>query len=457
MDGELRTQLMKAIDRNLERSLSELSELVGQPSISSQGVGMDAAAELVADLLRRHDLSSRLIETPSYPVVYGEWKGGGPGSLVLYNHYDVQPADPLDLWNSPPFEVTRVDGKLVGRGIADDKGHIISRLAALDAVREVLGDLPCTVKLMIEGGEEISSPHIPEFVQEHRDLLAADACIWETGGVDFSGRPVITLGMRGICYLQYDVRTMSRDAHSGMAHLLPNAAWRLVQALGTLKDPEGHIAVEGFFDDALKPTERDLQLISELPNADEDMYASYGISEFINGLSGDAAERAVYSPTANIAGFSSGYQGAGAKTVIPSSAMAKMDFRLIPDQDPEDIYRKVCSHLEREGFGDVEVTYLGGERAAATDPDEPWVLLAIDTAREVYGKEPIVFPMIGGSGPMHPFRHTLGVPIVTSGVGDPETLIHAPNENIRIENFVLGTLHTALLVARYAQGRAAAT
>jgi acetylornithine deacetylase/succinyl-diaminopimelate desuccinylase-like protein len=451
MGGDLRNHLAAAIDRNLENSLSELSELVGQPSISSQGVGMALAAELTADLLRRHGFSSRLIDTPAYPVVYGECEAIGAGSVILYNHYDVQPVEPLELWDSPPFEVTRVGDKLVGRGIADDKGHIISRLAALDAVREVLGKLPCSAKFMIEGGEEISSPHIPEFVEEHRDLLAADTCIWETGGVDFSGRPSITLGMRGICYVQYEVRTMSRDAHSGSAHVLPNAAWRLVEALGTLRDSEGRIAVEGFFDDAVGPSARDLELIAQLPNTDAETHASYAIKQFVDGLAGEEAERAVYSPTANIAGFSSGYEGIGAKTVIPSTAMAKMDFRLVPDQDPEDICRKVRRHLERSGFGDVEVKYLGGEAAATTDPDDPWVKLAIETAREAYGKEPVVHPMIGGSGPMHPFRHVLGVPIVTSGLGHPETLIHAPNENILIENFRLGTLHTALLLARTAR------
>jgi acetylornithine deacetylase/succinyl-diaminopimelate desuccinylase-like protein len=224
-----------------------------------------------------------------------------------------------------------------------------------------------------------------------------------------------------------------------------------------LRDAEGRIAVEGFFDDVRGPTEPDLELISRLPNTDAETQDSYGIEQFIGGLAGEEAERAVYSPTANIAGFSSGYEGAGAKTVIPSTAMAKMDFRLVPDQDPEDIYRKVQQHLQRSGFEDVEVKYVGGEAAATTDAGEPWVQLAIETAREAYGKEPIVHPMTGGSGPMHPFRHILGVPIVTTGVGHPETLIHAPNENILIENLRLGILHTALLLARYGERQTGAT
>jgi acetylornithine deacetylase/succinyl-diaminopimelate desuccinylase-like protein len=453
---DVASKLAAAIDRKLDESLAELAELVGQPSISSQNVGMEDAAALVAELLRRHGFDARIMETSSYPVIYGEAKGSGPGTLILYNHYDVQPAEPLEAWDSPPFEARRVNGHLVGRGIADDKGHIICRLAALDAVREVLGDFPCAVKFLIEGGEEISSPGIPEFIEEQRELLRADACIWETGGVDFDGRPQITLGMRGICYVQYDVRSMSRDAHSGSAHLLPNAAWHLVQALGTLKDASGQIQIDGFFDDVLGPSEDDLRLLSELPDLSDAMRASYGIDQFVGDLDGLEARKAVYDPTANIAGLSSGYEGPGSKTVTPSTAMAKMDFRLVPDQDPEDIYRKLKSHLNTCGFGDVGVTYLGGEKAATTPVADPWVQLAIQTARTVYGKDPLVQPLVGGSGPMHPFRESLQVPIVTAGVGYPESLIHAPNENITVENFVLGTRHTALLIASF-RGPAAVT
>jgi acetylornithine deacetylase/succinyl-diaminopimelate desuccinylase-like protein len=437
-----------AIERNLDRTIAELVELVGQPSVSSQNIGIRECAELVSRLLERHGFGSRIIETNGYPVVYGEAQGSGPGTLILYNHYDVQPAEPLDLWSSPPFNLTRAGDRLVGRGVADDKGHILCRLAALDAVREVDGALPCQVKFMIEGGEEIGSPDVPDCLEEHRDLFAADACIWELGGVDYNESPQIVLGMRGLCYVELHVRTLGRDAHSGGAHLLPNAAWRLTRALNTLKDLDERILIAGFYDDIRPPAEKDLRALDALPDTEAEELRSYEIERYIAGRTGAGARRAVFQPTANICGISSGYEGAGPKTVTPAQAMAKLDFRLVPDQDPVDIYHKLQRHLQAAGFEDVEVRYLAGVGAAATPVSEPWVQLAIQTAQEVYGRAPQVIPMIGGSGPMHAFRRILGVPIVTAGCGYPESLAHAPNENIRIQDFVLGTHHTALLIAR---------
>lgn len=381
-------------------------------------------------------------------MVYAE-AGTGDKTLLCYNHYDVQPAEPFNLWDSPPFELVERGDQLYGRGVADDKGEIVSRLAALEAVRATHGRMPCKVKFVIEGGEEVSSPHIPEFVADHRDLLAADACIWETGGVGYDGRPNLVLGMRGILYVQYNSRTMSRDAHSGSAHLLPNAAWRLTRMLNTIEDEQGRILIPGFYDDAHPPTGEQIDLLVHLDLDEAQVKHSYGIERFNNNLSGLAAKEAVFSPTANIAGLSAGYAGEGPKTVIPAQAMAKMDFRLVPDQAPEDILQKLRRHLADHGYGDIEVTYLGGERAAVTPPDDPVVAIAVETAREVYGKEPRIAPLVGGSGPMHPFRAHLGVPIVNCGVGYPETFAHAPNENIRRADFVLGTRHMARFVERW--------
>lgn len=429
-------------------AFQQLARLVGQPSVSSQGLGMDDAAALVGSVLDESGFDVRMIPTAGYPAVYAE-AGRGDKTLLCYNHYDVQPAEPFDLWDSPPFEMTERDGKLYGRGICDDKGHIVSRLAALAALRAVHGELPCRVKFIIEGGEEVGSPHVPELVLEHRDLLAADACIWEYGGVNYQGRPELTLGMRGILYVQYYVRTMRRDAHSGSAHLLPNAAWRLVNALERIKDETDTVLIPGFYDDVLPPTPSDLKLLEELDAEEDAMRGSYGISSFKRGLTGMAAKEAVFSPTANIAGIQAGYAGVGPKTVIPSEAMAKMDFRLVPQQDPDDILAKLRGYLDQIGYTDIEVVSLGGERAAKTDPDHPFVRLTAETAQEVYDKPAFCQPLVGGSGPMHPFTEILRVPAVTLGVGYPESLSHAPNENIRREDFLLGTTHMARLVERW--------
>jgi acetylornithine deacetylase/succinyl-diaminopimelate desuccinylase-like protein len=448
-DREVMERIDRLIEEQLDSWLDRLAVLVNQPSISSQNVGMRECAGLVEQLLQESGFQTRLMPTESYPIVYAESAGRSDRTLICYNHYDVQPAEPLELWESPPFQATIRDGRMYGRGIQDDKGHFISRLAALSALREVLGELPCRVKFLVEGGEEISSPGVPEFVEEHRDLLAADGCVWETGGVGYDNRPVLMLGMRGICYVQYNAGTMSRDAHSGSAHLLPNAAWRLLRALATIKDEREHVLIDGFYEHVREPSELELRMLAEMHVDDEQMKRSHGIESFNLGLDGLAARRAVYSPTANIAGLSAGYEGEGPKTVIPAAAMAKMDFRLVPDQDPMDILHKLRAHLDRHGFDDVEIEYLGGERPGQTPPDDPFVQLTLETAREIYGTEPSVVPLTGGSGPMAPFRDSLRVPIVTLGISHPEAMVHAPNEHIRLDTFLSGTRHMARLVQRF--------
>jgi acetylornithine deacetylase/succinyl-diaminopimelate desuccinylase-like protein len=444
------TETDACIRRNAAQTLADLARLVAQPSVASRGRGMQECAELVGKLLEDAGFSARLIPTSTFPVVYAEG-GSGDRTLICYNHYDVQPEEPLELWDSPPFQMVERDGKLYGRGISDDKGEIISRLAALRAVREVHGDLPCRVKFLIEGGEEIGSPGLPDFVAQHRDLLAADACVWEGGGVDFEDRPTLMLGMRGILYVQFAVHALDHDAHSGGAHVVPNAAWRLLRVLASIKDEEERIRIEGFYDAVRPPTDLDRSLFERLVNPDLEakQKAFLGIQSYVQRLTGVEALEAVFQPTANIAGIWAGYTEEGLKTVIPAEAFAKMDFRLVPDQDPEDIFQKLRAHLDRHGFQDVEVRRLGAEGPALTPFSDPFVQLAAETAGEVYGKEVMVSPLVGGSGPMHAFRHYLNVPIATVGVGYPESRAHAPNENIRLSNFELGTRHMARLVERW--------
>ena len=438
------------IDEHVDDSMEQLARLVAQPSISSQNVGMEACADLVATILEEHGFQARILPGERYPVVYAESGGGSDRTLICYNHYDVQPPEPLEGWDSPPFEATRKGNKVYGRGICDDKGELISRLAALRALREVNGDLPCRVKFLVEGGEEIGSPDIPAFVREHRDLLAADGCVWETGGVDHVGRPQVILGMRGLCYVQLNARAMRRDAHSGGAHVLPNAAWRLVRALNSIKDENERILIPGFYDDAQEPGEAERGLFGAMPNEEAAVKESYGIDSFVLGLTGAAAREAVYGPTANICGLASGYQGPGTKTVIPANAMCKIDFRLIPDQDPEDIAAKLRHFLDDQGFDDIEIEYLGGERAATTPVDDPLVQITLRTAREIYNREPVVVPLVGGSGPMYPFRKDLKVPIVPCGFSYPESYVHAPNENIVIDLFVQATKHMVRITEGFA-------
>jgi acetylornithine deacetylase/succinyl-diaminopimelate desuccinylase-like protein len=440
------------IDAHLEESLADLKRLASIPSISSRGEQMRPAAELVVELLNGCGFQAQLMPTAGFPVVYADTGARDVGkTLICYNHYDVQPPEPLDLWTTPPFEHSVRDGRMYARGVSDDKGQLLSRIAAMRAVRAVAGEFPVRVKFLVEGEEEISSPNLEPFVEEHADLLSADACVWEFGGVDNEGRPQVVLGLRGICYVEYRVRTLARDAHSGEAHNLPNAAWRLLRALASVKGDDERILIPGFYDDVRPPTGQELALRDALPDTEDYTRKRYNVKEFVSGHTGMAYKRAVFQPTANIAGFGAGWQGLGSKTVIPGEAMAKMDFRLVPDQDPQDIFRKLRAHLDAQGFGDVEITYLGGERAGLTPPDDPFVQLTARTAEQVYGKPAILNPLTGGSGPTYAFRKHLGVPFVSLGPGDEDSAAHAPNESISLARFAQGTKHMAHLLLAYGE------
>lgn len=440
------------IEQNLDYWIQQLARLCAQPSVSAQNLGITECAELVATMLREQGFDATVMPSAGNPVVYGEGNGRSDKTLLFYLHYDVQPAEPLELWHSPPFVLDQRGDKLYARGVTDDKGHIICRLAALAAVRDALGYLPGNVKFIIEGEEEVGSPNMPAFIEEHQALLAADACIWEFGSVDYNGTPQQSLGMRGICYVELSVKTADIDAHSGLGgSLFPNAAWRLTWALNTLKDQDERILIPGFYDDVVGPSERDLELIAQLPDEAAELKAQFGLERFLLDMEGGEAFRktAVFNPTCTICGLESGYQGPGAKTVLPATARAKIDFRLVPDQNPADIVQKLRAHLDAQGFSDVTVTYLGGGRPAKVDPDDPFVQLVNQAARDVYGVDPLVEPLIGGSGPNYPFIHTLGLPLVSAGVGYPGGQAHAPNENIRINDFINGTRHTARIIERF--------
>jgi acetylornithine deacetylase/succinyl-diaminopimelate desuccinylase-like protein len=436
------TAILSAIDASieahLEESLAELAQLCAIPSVAAQGFGIEPCANLVADMLRQRGFSSEIIPTTGNPVVYGEAAGTSSQTLLCYNHYDVQPAEPLELWSSPPFEATRRDGKIYARGIADDKGEIVGRLAAIDAVKRVLGSLPCRVKFVIEGEEEIASPSLAGFIGQHATKLASDACIWEFGSADSEGVPIQYLGLRGICYVELSVECLSLDAHSGLGgSIFPNAAWRLVWALASLKGTDGKVRIPGFYDQVVPASARDMELFAALPDRSAALREQYGVKEFLNGLAGIELRREeVMVPTCTICGLNSGYQGPGSKTVLPAKASAKVDFRLALNQTPEDIFRKLRAHLDAEGFGDVQAVMLGGGRPARTDPDHPFIKLVCDAAHEVYGQAPQIWPMTGGSGPNYLFTHHLGVPIATLGAGYPGTRAHAPDENIRIDYFL---------------------
>lgn len=447
-------QIKNYLNTNLERSLDELAKLCAQPSIAAQNLGMQECAELVAEMLEARGFEVEIMATGGPPVVYAERKGKQNKTLMFYNHYDVQPPEPLEEWESPPFEPTIRDGKMFARGVSDDKGHIVSRLHAIDAILEQDGDLPCNIKFVIEGEEETSSVHLHQFVEDHQAKLAADACVWEFGGVDHREVPIQYLGLRGICYVELSVRTANIDAHSGLGgSIFPNAAWRLVWALRYIKGTDEIIRIPGHYDDVVPPSERDLELLAALPEVSEEYKQRYGVDYFLKGLTGgvELHREEVFVPTCTICGISAGYEGEGSKTVLPAYAMAKVDFRLVPNQKPEDVLINLRNFLDQGGFQDVEITYLGGEPAARTDPDHPFVKLVVAAAEPVYGTPMQIAPMIGGSGPNYPFVHILGLPVVTAGVGYPGSQAHAPNENMRIDLYLKGAEHIARIIKEFGE------
>jgi len=443
-------ELDRAIERNADAAMRELGIFCAQPSISAQGVGMREMADLVVGALERRGFSVRTVETPHYPAIIAWCPGLSDRSVLFYNHYDVQPPEPIDQWLSPPFQPTIRDGKYFARGAMDDKGHLVCRLAAIDAAREVYGELPCGVKFIIEGEEEISSPSLEAVVSDNRRDLAADLCLWEFGEVDGDGLSMQYLGFRGLLYVELSLRALARDCHSGIwGTLMPNAAWRLNWALSSLKGADEAIRIPGFYDRVIPPSEGDLRLMGALPIISDADRSAMGAKGFVLPYSSpeEFYTNAVLSPSCTICGFEAGYHGEGQKTIIPAAAAAKVDFRLVPDQTPEEILEKLEAHLLRGGFGDVQVKCLGKIYPARTPVDDPYVRMVAESAREVYGRSQRVYPMSGGSGPAHYFRAHLGVPIFTAGVGYLGSNIHAPNEHIRLRDFMNGIRHTARIMA----------
>jgi acetylornithine deacetylase/succinyl-diaminopimelate desuccinylase-like protein len=439
------------IEAHTDEYLARLSRACAQPSISAQGKGLPEMADLVAGMLRNGGFRVELVPTDGAPVVLGQMIGHGERTLLLYNHYDVQPVDPLDEWTTPPFEPDVRDGLFYARGAADNKGAIVSRVCALEAYLAHRSTLPVNIVWVIEGEEEIGSPYLDQFVAPQADLLrGAYGCVWEGGGKNARDRYEIALGCKGLLYVELRARGAARDLHSALAAVVGSPAWRLVWALNTLKGPDERVRIPGFYDDVrpISPAQR--QALAEWDYPEEETRALYGVDEFLGGLSGDPLkERLIFGPTCNVDGFHTGYGGPGSKTVLPCEASAKVDFRLVPDQDPARVLALLRAHLDAQGFDDVAIVG-NGEHPSAGDPAHPFVQSAVRAAERVYGYRPAPIPMMTGTGPVHLLCGQFDVPMVTAGVGYAGSRGHAPDEHIRIADFVAGTQYMAALLEQLA-------
>jgi acetylornithine deacetylase/succinyl-diaminopimelate desuccinylase-like protein len=426
------------IEKNSRRFIDELKELCSFPSISNHGKdAVEPARDWIADRLSRYTDRVETLDAGGMPALYAEVPGAGRRKLLLYEHYDVQPVDPLDLWDSAPFEPIEKDGRIIARGVADDKADVMARIHALETLK-ALGELPVTLRFLVEGEEEIGSKTFEKIAHEHSSKLAADGCLWESGSsFDDAGRPQIQFGCRGLLYVQLHVKTLDFDQHSGWASIYPSAAMYMIGALASLRDQDMNVKIDGFYDKVVKPTESDRRTMAKIDPEVDKRKKLVGFDHLVrNPRPEQVIEQMLFTPTCNVAGVTTGYQGPGSKTVLPAEATAKLDFRLIPNQDPADVLTQLRKHLDSHGFDAVEIQWSDGEKPARSDPSSAVGKTMIDCVRELYG-EPVLWPFMPATGPMHPVVAGLGIPTVLPvGVGRPDNRIHAPNENIHAADYV---------------------
>ena len=428
---------LKHVDSNMNSLISDLQTLIRQPSVSAKNEGIEECAKLVQKILKKSGVKSEILRLKKgvAPIVYGEIKSkqNPTKTLMFYNHYDVQPAEPFDLWNDPPFSGKRKGNKIFGRGATDDKGELITRIKAVEACLKTTGDVPCNIKFVIEGEEETGSAHIEDYLKKYKKKFSCDGVIWEFGYVDAKNRPIIGLGMKGLLFVELSVKESKIDAHSSLAVLIKNPAWRLIEAVSTLRNSNGKILIKDWYKEVTPFTKKDLELIRKEPFDANDFKKEFGINSFVGGKKGlDAKKALVGDPTCNIAGFVSGYTGDGAKTVLPGEALVKIDFRLVPKMDPKKQIMRLKKHLKSKGFGDIKVKVFHGEAAARTNYSEPFVNQVKKAADKSFGKS-ILNVSNAGTGPMYSFVDVLKAPCIAIGSTYMFARIHSPNEFARVD------------------------
>jgi len=428
---------LKYVNSNLNNLISDLQILIRQPSVSAKNEGIEECAKLVTKLLKKSGLKSEILRLKKgvAPIVYGEIKSkkNPTKTLMFYNHYDVQPAEPFDLWDDPPFSGIRKGNKIFGRGATDDKGELITRIKAVEACLKTTGDVPCNIKFVIEGEEETGSAHIEEYLKKYKKKFSCDGVIWEFGYIDTKNRPIIGLGMKGLLFVELSIKESIIDAHSSLAVLIKNPAWRLIEAINTLRNSNGKILIKDWYKEVTPFSKKDLELIRKEPFDEYVFKKEFGIKSFVGDKKGmDAKKALVGGTTCNIAGFISGYTGDGAKTVLPCKALVKIDFRLVPKMEPKKQVMRLKKHLKSKGFGDVKIKVFHGEAAARTSSSEPFVIQVKAAADKSFGKS-ILNVSNAGTGPMYPFVDILMAPCISIGSTYMFSRIHSPNEFARVD------------------------
>ena len=427
---------------DINKLINDLQRLVKISSVSARKQNLEECANEIVKIMKEIGIFAELMylnkneKNEAPPIVYGEIKSkSNPNgkTILFYNHYDVQPEEPLDLWEFKPFEGIVKGNKIFGRGTSDDKGELITRLSAVEYFLKHTGDVPVNIKFLVEGEEEIGSNNISNYINKYKNKLKTDLVIWEFGYIDQKERPIISLGMKGLLYVEMTANGPSRDVHSSLAVLIENPAWKLVQALSTLVNKDGTILVKDWHKEAKKLTEEEVKMIENEPFDEEILKKEYGIKKFVNNISGKNIKKALTSePSCNISGLISGYTGEGAKTILPSKASVKIDFRLVPDMDPKLQFERLKKHLEDNGFGDIQITNIHGESSGRTEINNPYVKLIQESANKIFG-DSIISISSAGTGPMYDFINILKVPCISIGGTYIFSRIHSTNEYARID------------------------
>ena len=452
IDAQL-SAVFERCERDHDRNLADLFTLLRQPSVSAQNIGVRECAELERKLIVDAGGTVHWLETPTHPLIVAEFPGpAGSPTLVFYGHYDVQPPDPLDAWETPPFEPVIRDGRIYARGVADNKAQHFAHIAALRAWRDETGGWPVSVKLILDGEEEIGSPNFEAVLSAHKELLSADLVVSADGATLRHDRPSISYGLRGIVSFELRVRGASSDLHSGnWGGVAPNAAWRLVHVLATMLSPDNVPLIDGFMDDVAPLSQAAREAIDRVPIDVAEVVKGIGIDRLPPPDNLPYLDRIMARPTITINGLTSGYQGKGGKTVIPSEASAKIDMRLVPNQDPRTILELVEAHLRRVA-PDVEFIPSGGiTRPSSTPLDHPLAETVRRAVRTGFGAEPIELPLVGASSPDAVFTKDLGLASFHIPYGVPDQRNHGPNENMPVERFFTGIRTSAALIAELAK------
>jgi acetylornithine deacetylase/succinyl-diaminopimelate desuccinylase-like protein len=442
--------LHEYVEGHRDRYVETLRTFLRIPSVSNQAVP-EAVAFLTA---RLRDLGADVVlreVAGAPPLIVGTIPGASARTLLLYNHYDVVPAEPLEAWTSPPFGAEIVDGRLIARGASDNKGELAARLCAVDAWRAVRGTPPLTIKFVIDGEEELGSPHLRELVLANRDLLRADGALGEGGGRDDLGRPTISLGCRGRILFEMERTGARQTFHSSLTSVVPNPAWEIVWAFASMKGPDERVTIAGFYDDAVRPSEAELKLLDDLRFDDAGIKRRLGLAKLTLGVRGrDAIRRLLFEPTLEVSGLGAGRTFDGSRG-MPRRAIGVVRFGLVPNQDPGKMEGILRHHLDAHGFDGITLRPLSERYPGKVPLDHPMVEAIIRTGRDFYRTSPAIYPVAPWIGaPYHELADPLGIPLINAGMGSAESQFHAPDEGIKVDDYCAGVEFTARLFGELA-------